>query len=84
MGFYQVSRYVGFSIGSGLSITLVRAFGEPVSGAYRATFVVAAAICVLARRHQLGSAGQHAAHPQPRVERLEQEEGVVASAGLAD
>jgi MFS family permease len=47
-GFYQVSRYIGFSIGSGLSVTLVRAFGEPVSGAYRGTFAVAAGVCVLA------------------------------------
>jgi MFS family permease len=50
MGFYQVSRYIGFSIGSGLSITLLRAFGdggEPTLGAYRATFLVAAAICAI-------------------------------------
>lgn len=47
-GFYQVSRYVGFSLGSGLSITLVRAFGAPTSTAYRATFAVAAGVCVAA------------------------------------
>jgi MFS family permease len=47
-GFYQVSRYVGFSVGSGLSITLVRAFGEPTSSAYRDTFAVAAGIAVVA------------------------------------
>jgi MFS family permease len=50
-GFYQVSRYVGFSVGSGLSITLLRAFeggGGSTSGAYRSTFVIAAGICVAA------------------------------------
>jgi MFS family permease len=50
-GFYQVSRYVGFSVGSGLSITLLRAFesgGGSTAGAYRGTFLVAGAICVLA------------------------------------
>ena len=30
------------------SVTLVRAFGDPVSSAYRLTFLVAAGICVLA------------------------------------
>jgi MFS family permease len=47
-GFYQVSRYVGFSIGSGMSVTLLRAFGQPASTAYRATFVVAAGVCAAA------------------------------------
>ena len=84
MGFYQVSRYVGFSIGSGLSITLVRAFGDPVSSAYRATFVVAASICVLAAVISWVLPGRMPPTPSHSVERLEQEEGVVASAGLAD
>jgi MFS family permease len=47
-GFYQVARYVGFSVGSGLSITLVRAFGDPASSAYKASFAVAAGMCVAA------------------------------------
>jgi MFS family permease len=47
-GFYQVSRYVGFAIGSGLSITLLRAFGGDTAGAYRGTLLVGAAICVVA------------------------------------
>jgi hypothetical protein len=42
LGFYQVTRYVGFSIGSGVSVTLGRAFsdGTPTVGTYRATFLV--------------------------------------------
>ncbi len=81
-GFYQVSRYVGFSIGSGLSITLVRAFGAPVSGAYRATFVVAAAICVLAAIISWVLPGRTPPAAGRRIERLEREEGITASAGL--
>ena len=48
MGFYQVTRYIGFSVGSGLSVTLLRAFGHhgvPTAGAYRATFLAAALLC---------------------------------------
>lgn len=51
MSFYQVSRYVGFSIGSGLAITLLRAFGgdrAPDAAAYRAVFVAGAIMCLLA------------------------------------
>jgi MFS family permease len=44
MAFYQVSRYVGFSIGSGLAATLLHelsASGEPTLGSYRGTALVA-------------------------------------------
>jgi MFS family permease len=46
-GFYQVSRYVGFAIGSGGSATLLRAFGAdgtPDLHAFRAGFLAAALI----------------------------------------
>jgi MFS family permease len=81
-GFYQVSRYVGFSIGSALSVTLVRAFGDPISGAYRLTFVVAAGICLLAAVIGWVLPGPTPRPGGPAVRRLEQEEGVVAAAGL--
>ena len=52
MSFYQVSRYVGFSVGSGLAITFLRIFdggaGTATADAYRSTFVVGAAICLVA------------------------------------
>ena len=51
MSFYQVTRYVGFSIGSGLAVTLLRAFdgdSVPTQSAYSATFLVGAALCLLA------------------------------------
>jgi MFS family permease len=50
MGFYQVSRYVGYSIGSGLCVTLIRAFehhDRPTLAAYRWTLLLAALVCVL-------------------------------------
>jgi predicted MFS family arabinose efflux permease len=51
MSFYQVTRYVGFSIGSGLAVTLLRAFdgdSTPTVSAYSSTFLVGAALCLLA------------------------------------
>ena len=52
MGFYQVTRYVGFSIGSGLAVTLLRVFdggpGVPSSSAYSQTFAVGAVLCLAA------------------------------------
>ncbi|MEA2282518.1 MAG: hypothetical protein QOK21_3125 [Solirubrobacteraceae bacterium] len=51
MSFHQVTRYVGFSIGSGLSITLLRAFdrgGAPASSSYTSTFAVGAGLCLIA------------------------------------
>jgi MFS family permease len=49
MGFYQVSRFVGFSVGSGVAVTLVRAFGhhgEPTLSAFRMAMLVAAGLGV--------------------------------------
>src|SRR3954447_16668683 len=52
MSFYQVTRYVGFSIGSGLAVTLLRAFDGgaalPTMSAYSKTFLVGACLCLLA------------------------------------
>lgn len=50
MGFYQVSRFVGFSVGSGVAVTLLRAFGEsgePTLAAYHSTAMAAAGIGVV-------------------------------------
>jgi MFS family permease len=51
MSFYQVTRYVGFSIGSGLAVTLLRTFagdGGVTESTYSSTFLVGAALCVVA------------------------------------
>ena len=91
MSLYQVTRYVGFSIGSGLAITLLRAFdgsgegGVPGLGAYRDTFLVATAVALGAAAMAWWLAGPGTDdHRRPsRALRLrEAEEGTVASAGL--
>ena len=51
MGFYQVVRYVGFSLGSALTATVLAAHvsgGHPTVGGYTAVLWIATAICVLA------------------------------------
>jgi MFS family permease len=91
MSLYQVTRYVGFSIGSGLAITLLRAFDgggvEAVPGldAYRDTFFVATALAIGAAALSYWLAGRGADEPRPlspALRRREVEEGEVASAGL--
>jgi MFS family permease len=50
MSFYQVTRYIGFAIGSGLAVTLLRAFsgdGPPGTGAYSSTFAVGAGLAAV-------------------------------------
>lgn len=91
MSLYQVSRYVGFSIGSGLSATLLRAFGgdgTPDLNAFRAVFVVAAAFGLLAAvlSWVLPGSGDRDVdderEPSVELRRREAEEGTVAAAGL--
>lgn len=50
MGFYQVSRFVGFALGSGLAVTFLEGFGsggEATLHSYRMTAAIAAAIGVI-------------------------------------
>lgn len=73
MSLYQVTRYVGFAVGSGLAVTLLRAFdgggaeATPSLDAYRATFLVAtgvalgaAAVAWLLAGHGLDDGRRHA------------------------
>lgn len=91
MSLYQVTRYVGFSIGSGLAVTLLRAFdgggAETVPGldAYRATFLVATGLAIGAAAVAWVLAGHGLddhRRPSPALRRRESEEGAMASAGL--
>jgi predicted MFS family arabinose efflux permease len=86
MSFYQVTRYVGFSIGSGLAVTLLRAFdGATVPGtdAYRATFAIGAALCLVAAAVAWLVPGRTAfAPPSPEDDEFAVEEGELAAAGL--
>ena len=90
MGFYQVTRYVGFSIGSGLAVTLLRVFDGgsdvPASSAYSRTFVVGAVLCLIAAaiawvlpRQALGAAARAA---DPAADERAIEEGELGAAGL--
>ena len=86
MSFYQVTRYVGFSIGSGLAVTLLRAFDHgaavPTTDAYTKTFVVGAALCLVAALVAWVMPG---AAPAPRKHDDDAraiEEGEVGAAGL--
>lgn len=87
MSFYQVTRYVGFAIGSSLSVTLLHTFGShgiPTYGAYRSTFFVAfgltLATAILAWI-LTGPIGEADAAP-PDIDELDFEEGIIGSAGL--
>lgn len=88
MSFYQVTRYVGFSIGSGLAVTLLRAFDGgadlPTSAAYSKTFLVGAIACVAAAVLAWIVPGDTLTAPSPSAEDDERavEEGELAAAGL--
>lgn len=90
MGFYQVSRFVGFALGSGLAITLLRAFGDngiPTLEAYRATALTGAGLGVLTAVVAwllTGRAAPAASEPCPELVDYEIEEGELAAAGLED
>ena len=86
MSFYQVSRYVGFSVGSGLAVTLLLAFehgGPPTADAYRSTFFVGAALCVLAAAVAWLLPGPGGA-PDYEDAELAVREGELGGAGLPD
>lgn len=89
MSFYQVTRYVGFSVGSGLAVTLLHAFGGggvPTTDTYKSTFAIGAGLCVLAAvvawvlpGRTLGPARTT---PDPAADERAIEEGELAAAGL--
>lgn len=78
-GFYQVSRYVGFSLGSALSASILRAYTHggdalPEAGGYETALLVAAAVCVLAA----AVAWRLLAHDEPAAARPEPEAAEVS------
>jgi hypothetical protein len=87
MSFYQVTRYVGFSIGSGLAVTFVRAFDHgavtPTADAYSHTFLVGAAVCVIAAAAAWFLTAGLGAPSSPEDDERAIEEGEVGAAGLA-
>jgi MFS family permease len=87
MGLYQVARFVGFAMGSGLAITLLRAFGEhgqPTLGAYRATAFVGAGIALLTATVAWLLPGRTETIRSDELDAYEVQEGRLAAAGLED
>ncbi len=87
MGFYQVIRYVGFSIGSALSASILAshtAAGQhlPQIAGYRTALWIAVAICVVAAAVAWILPRTGAAPAWPEQERLMREEGELGGAGL--
>jgi MFS family permease len=83
MGFYQVSRFLGFSIGSGVAVTLVRAFsehGEPTLSSFRMAMLVASGLGVLTAIVAWFLPGPTKVPVQDDARAVE--EGLIASAGL--
>ena len=86
MGFYQVVRYIGFSLGSALAASIIaghtspgRAF--PAEGGYTTGLWVAAAICVVAATLAWVLPGGSRASTR-REEVLGEEDAGLATAGL--
>ena len=89
MGFYQVSRFVGFALGSGLAVTFLRVLGEagePTLGSYRATALIGAGIGLVTAALAWWLPGSAATEPSAHAElaALEQQDGLLAGAGLED
>lgn len=90
MGFYQVSRYIGFAIGSGLAVTLLRGFGKdgvPTLGSYQATALVAVGLGVLTACVAWllpGAPSTSSARRSADLDAFEVEDGMLAAAGLED
>lgn len=88
MGFYQVSRFFGFALGSGLAVTLLRAFGEagePTLHSYKSTALMIVGLGVVTALVTWFLPGRPTAAPTPsEVDRYQVEDGLLASAGLED
>lgn len=97
MGFYQVSRFVGFALGSGLAITFLRALspsGVPTMASYQATALLGAGLGVVTavvawllpgRAAVLESTMPPADRaPDPGLAAYEVEAGELAAASLED
>jgi MFS family permease len=88
MGFYQVSRYIGFAVGSCLAITLLHAFGSGgalTEDAYRDTALIGAGLGVASALVAWILPGRTPVPaPSAEVEAFEVEEGMLSAAGLED
>lgn len=88
MGFYQVTRFFGFALGSGLAVTFLRAFGEngvPTLQSYKATAFIIVGLGIITALVTWILPGRTREWPrESEVERYQVEDGLLASAGLED
>jgi MFS family permease len=88
MGFYQVVRYVGFSIGSALAAAILAAHtpsGQhlPTEAGFETALWVGAALCVAAALTAWIVPGRGSSAPaSPELERFEEEDAELGAAGV--
>lgn len=88
MSLYQVTRYIGFSIGSGLAVTLLHGFGGTGTigtSAYASTFLVAGGLGVASAAIVWLMTGSISVPPRDGTDdlrALEIESGMLGAAGL--
>jgi MFS family permease len=88
MGFYQVVRYVGFSLGSALTASILAGrtpAGEhlPTEGGYPLVLWVGVAICLAAAALAWFLPARESVRRQADMQRLSEEDAELAGAGLA-
>jgi MFS family permease len=87
MGFYQVVRYVGFSLGSALTASILASrtpSGQhlPTESGYPLVLWAGVAICLLAAALAWFLPAREGPRKQTDVERLSEEDAELAGAGL--
>jgi MFS family permease len=90
MGFYQVLRSIGLSLGSALSAAVLNAFTHagstfPTFSGFRVTLIVATALCAMTALLSYllpGRAAQRQPPPTEEVERMMEDEAEIESASL--
>ena len=88
LGFYQVLRSIGLSVGSALAAAVLIAYTHaghtnPTIGGFRITLLIASALCVLALVLSYVLPGTSASRPPPLTEEVEQLMEVEAEVGGA-
>ena len=87
MGLYQVSRFVGAVLGSGIAITILQLFevnGQPSLDGYRAAGIAGAALAVLTAAVAWVLPGRTGPARVSGLDVYEERDGRLAAAGLAD
>ncbi len=89
MGFYQVSRFFGFALGSGLAVTFLRGFGDdgvPTLQSYQSTALLIVGLGVVTALVTWFLPGRAPSLPTDDADSdtFQVEDGMLASAGLED